>query len=475
MLGWVIACVGDTTDAPAVDAGSPSGDGGGETGDAGALDAAAPDALVLPAPVWPPYSESPDWTSTDSGVATGALFADIDADGVLDLVVANGNDIKRGPIMVYLANADGSLPTRASWVSDEIAYHGHLAAGDVDGDGYTDIVAAIFLGDSGFSTRGRAAYYRNEGGELPKRPTWESEESFYSFRLALGDIDNDGDLDLAAATGQKYNDRPERDRLFINDGGEFQEPSTWKTELSTYSLGVTFVDANHDGLLDLAFARARSPHAIYLNDGTGLPSTEPAWEASGGGFEGNTIDFGDLNGDGFVDLVVSDNKQLGGSGRVKVYCGPDFATCWTSGDGNRYQSAVALADLDGDLDLDLAAGAWWDTVRMYRNNSVPGGVLDMETGPSLTTDTDTVVEAIAFNDMDGAGTYTLHVVADGPLIPLPRRCLWVDSDPPGAVGDGFLTVPGGGLVHATCETSYALDLLISDWTNSHGNDLFLHE
>ena len=56
------------------------------------------------------YNTSPDWVSADSGVATGAALADIDRDGWLDLVVANGNDISRQRLAVYYNNGDGAFP-----------------------------------------------------------------------------------------------------------------------------------------------------------------------------------------------------------------------------------------------------------------------------------------------------------------------------------------------------------------------------
>ncbi|MDD5309828.1 MAG: hypothetical protein PHU25_21135, partial [Deltaproteobacteria bacterium] len=60
------------------------------------------------------------------------------------------------------------------------------------------------------------------------------------------------------------------------------------------------------------------------------------------------------------------------------------------------------------------------------------------------------------------------------LVELPRRCEVVSSDPPGAIGDGYLTTPGNGKVKVTCRLSRALDLLATDWTLDHGNDLYVH-
>jgi len=88
-----------------------------------------------------PFLQNPDWISTDvSSVSTGGAFADINMDGWLDFVVANGNDISRQKVVVYYNNGDGTFPTSPNWQSADIDYHGHLDVGDVneDGEGYFD-------------------------------------------------------------------------------------------------------------------------------------------------------------------------------------------------------------------------------------------------------------------------------------------------------------------------------------------------
>jgi len=423
---------------------------------------------------WPPYEQTPSMTTQDPGYATGAGFADIDGDGRPDLVIADGNDMDPGPLRVYLTGEDGALPTAASWSGSADAFHGHLATGDVNGDGLDDVVVSVFLGPGGFTEAGRVALYLNQGGELAATPSWTSADSFFTFSVALGDVDNDGDLDLAVATGESYYHGPENDRLYLNEGGAFAEPAAWIADDLSYSFDPVFADLDGDGALDLAFARSGGPHAIYLNTGDGLPETSPAWEAPGGVFEGNTADFGDLDGDGWIDLVISENNQLYGTGVLNAYCGPDFDLCWTSEDPAEMQSAVALADLDGDGDLDLAAGAWWGALRFYRNLTAAPGELALETVPSHTTLTSTVVEAIVFADLDQGETWEEVVEGEGPLVELPRRCRVIDASVEGVAGDGYFSTAETGPVSVTCELTSAPDLVASDWTPDHGNDVYIH-
>ena len=66
-----------------------------------------------------------------------------------------------------------------------------------------------------------------------------------------------------------------------------------------------------------------------------------------------------------MDIVVSENNQLGGAGTLRGWCGPDFVMCWESQDEKQMQSAILLRDFDGDGDVDLAASSWWGALRMY--------------------------------------------------------------------------------------------------------------
>ena len=100
-----------------------------------------------------PLPNAASWTSYPGGVTTGGAFADLDRDGWLDFVVANGNDILRQRVEVYYNDGAGNYPLNPQWQSADVDYHGHLAVGDVDGDGWDDVAVSVFLGAGGFAAR----------------------------------------------------------------------------------------------------------------------------------------------------------------------------------------------------------------------------------------------------------------------------------------------------------------------------------
>ena len=311
------------------------------------------------------------WNSSERAYSTGGAFADIDGDGFLDVVVSEGNDMEPGFVRVYF-NSNGTVETEASFVSAHPQYYGHLAVGDLNADGLTDVVVSKFLGATRFYEPGGVEVFLNHGGMLYSEPDWVWNGA-YSFAVALGDIDHDYDVDIVIAAGEAYYNDPEHSLGFCNNGrGEFT--LCWETDSPRYSFDAAFVDLNRDGWQDLVFANHGEGHTIHLGTES-LPSTSPSWQATGDGFEGNTLDWGDINSDGFLDIVVSDNNQLGGAGILRGWCGPNFVLCWQSQDEPLMQSAVLLRDFDLDGDIDVAAGAWWGPLRFYEQIE---GFLDAE-------------------------------------------------------------------------------------------------
>ncbi|MCB9881217.1 MAG: VCBS repeat-containing protein [Planctomycetes bacterium] len=441
-----------------------------------------------------PYSANPTQETDRTGVSTGGTYADLNRDGWPDLIIANGNDILRQHVVVYQNQGDGTFPTSPSWQSSDIDYHGHLDVGDVNGDGWLDVVVGVFLGPNAWGDPGRAKLYLNDGtGTLMPSPAWTSADRFMSFSVALGDVNGDGAPDLAVATGEPYSDPPDYDRVYLNQGGVFSATPDWTTSTTTHSMDCAWSDVDDDGDLDLVFVGAKGPNRMYRNQGGVLAST-PDWSSTDGGtsHNGNSCCLGDVDGDGHPDLCVSDNSQLSGRGTFRVYrnLGTTFTTTpwWESARfHNGYTSGVHFLDVDRDGDLDLIGGGWWTQTSVFRNQ---GGTLT--TTPVWETNGTSVVEAIFSADVNRDGlrvvTSERHVAAGG-------RKLFAFGETPlqevlGVIVDGVRLSPTGydvdldggtlslavaPLVDLRLEYVYseACDLGVSNWDQSKGNYVFV--
>ena len=371
-----------------------------------------------------PLDTLPFWQSSETGVySTGMVWRDCNLDGWIDVFYSNGNDMALAPNTVYLSDG-GSLPTAASWSSANAEYSGHCAVGDIDDNGYPDFAVANYLGSGRFSTANQTEVYFNYGGTLATSSEWHTADSIYSFSCALADVDNDGDLDLALATGEAYTGKFQRDLIYFNQNGVLDTIPGWRSSDSTTAYDVTFGDVDNDGDLDMAFCYEGHPTALYLNQG-GVMDTMPSWQSSLTQ-SGNTLIFAEVNGDGWLDLIVAYNSQLASGGQFAAYLNDggghlSVVPLWQSATGG-YGSALAVYDYDDDGDDDLAAGRWFDRPRIYENTGTT-----FTTTPVWQSAQATVVEELAWVDVDARNAYQGYVEQ---LATNPNRRLYYTSRHP---------------------------------------------
>ena len=231
---------------------------------------------VSPATGQVPLETGTFWESTEQDqYSTGMVWRDADNDGDIDLFIANGNDIVRARNFIYISR-DGDLATSGTWMSSNYEYTGHGAVGDIDDNGIPDFLVANYLGAGGFSTANRSNLYLNPILHDVQSPDWYTGDSIYSFSCALGDVDGDGDLDAAFATGDGYTPVYSPDRVYFNVDGQFETLPGWQTSAATAAVDITWGDVNNDGWLDLAVCRDFAPTAVYYNLG-GTLETTPSW------------------------------------------------------------------------------------------------------------------------------------------------------------------------------------------------------
>ncbi len=305
-------------------------------------------------------STSPIWQAGYGNYPAGVSWGDIDGDGWLDCVIANGTDAAFISNHVYFNNG-GAVSTTPGWVSDDQVPSDNIALGDLDNDGDLDLVVSnLGYSSGGLPPLPQVIYYNNGG--LSTSPDWSSRPA-NSFSCAIGDPDGDGDLDIVFAQGDYFTSHLQKTVIYFNNGGTFDTVPGWETDNLYYGVEVAFVDIDLDGDHDLALGARTFGIAIFYND-NGILETTPSWQT----YEiigGRQMAFGDYDGDGYPDLAVAGMaedfflfKNMGGT--------LEMTPSWQTSSYSE-PSCVAWADADNDGDLDLAAGGWFCPVGVFEN------------------------------------------------------------------------------------------------------------
>jgi hypothetical protein len=273
--------------------------------------------------------------------ASGSWFGlgDLDGDGTPDLAVALDRAGSDGSLEVLQGNGRGGFgpalwyPTRGSPSS--------AALGDLDGDGKLDIVTAgsdavgVLLGSGDGAFSAEAEYAAGDGAVV-----------------AIGDLDGDGRQDVVTAN---YN-ASTVSVLLGTGGGKLAD----KTDYATVSnpAGVALGDLNGDGQLDIAAVGSSLMFPAMVGVLLGIGGGRFAAQADYGvGIDPRGLAFGDVNGDGRLDLVVANAGYMTNSSSVSVLLGKGDGTLAAKvdypTDSRSHPTSIALADLNGDGKLDI--------------------------------------------------------------------------------------------------------------------------
>jgi hypothetical protein len=332
-------------------------------------------------PTNPAFSAGPDiFAPVGELDAEVGVCIDLDGDGDLDLVTGGFSGLKLfenagdaiSPVFVEVAGFFSGLATGSNPVP---------ALADLDGDQDFDLVV-------GLSESGVLKYYPNTG--TPAAAGFAESQASSWFDIGLYaypwfvDLDNDLDFDLASG-------RDAHDFVYYRNDGT---PSAWNWVPdatvfaglggSTYWNSPCLVDLNGNGLADLIFGTSAGPLQYFVNGG---PPTNPVWTANTSLF-GGVLDVGaasspfffDFDADGDLDLVSG--SQLGD---IKYYenIGTAAAPAWRAAHGyfaaidHSIYSAIALGELDGDDLPDAVVGDLSGALFYHHNN---GSGFDYDAG-----------------------------------------------------------------------------------------------
>ena len=413
-----------------------------------------------------PLASSPSWTAESNkafaefGMSV-ASAGDVNGDGYSDVIVGAieyDNGATSGKVYVYFGSATGLSATPA-WTmeSDQAdAFFGCSvsSAGDVNGDGYSDVIVGASNYSNGQAGEGRAYVFLGSVSGLSATPAWtaESDQSDAAFGgsvASAGDINDDGYSDVIVGAFNYSSGQAGEGRayVFLGSASGLSATPAWTAESdqSDAAFGGSVAsagDINDDGYSDVivgAFnyssGQAGEGRAyVFLGSASGLSAT-PAWTAEsdqiGAKFGDSVASAGDVNGDGYSDVIAGasnySNGQLG-EGRAYVFLGSasglSVTPGWTAESDQEYAfcgySVASAGDINSDGYSDIIVSAWKFTNgqinegRVYVYNGSSSG---LSATPAWTAESDQAESRFgnsvaSAGDVNGDGCADVIVGAD---------------------------------------------------------------
>ena len=296
----------------------------------------------------------------------GGATGDLNGDGKLDVVLASQcapNNCSNGIVTVLLGNGDGTYQTPVTYVAGQGTQS--VALGDVNGDGKLDILAVSSCNSDCSSGVVDVLLGNGDGTFQPAVAYNTGAPSSKSLVVADANGDGKLDvLVVARCTTSNSCSNSVLSVLLGNGDGTFQTAVTYVSAGASPE-GIAAADVNGDGKLDVAIANQCASNSdcssgtvsLFLGNGDG--TFQNSVDLSSGAVYTDGIAIGDVNGDGHADLLVANrcnNSSNCTNGTVGVLLGNGdgtFQTATQYASGGQDAQSLVLADLNADGKLDV--------------------------------------------------------------------------------------------------------------------------
>ena len=350
---------------------------------------------------------------------SATAFGDIDGDADQDIVLTGclwdgGQECEKGTITKIYINNGSTFTENSTWQNNLTAVGwGATAFGDIDNDGDLDLVlgGCTNVSDQGLSCNEDiiTKIYINNGSTFTENSTWqENLTGVFDSSIAFGDIDNDGDLDFILIG--KHNTGT-TSKVYINNKTTFTENSTWQNALTAvYEGQVALGDVDNDGYLDLALTGdSGSDYTnFYINNRTSFIASSQ-WNQNLVNTDRSSLLFVNYNNDEYLDLfhcghTTGDHCYLyrnnGSALELNQTRDDDLPAL--------YRASIAFGDYDNDGDLDLAAmGNEHGRTEILENNEVNNYYFQSDSFASLNVSDEFYEGSLAWGDVDNDGDLDL--------------------------------------------------------------------
>lgn len=247
---------------------------------------------------------------------------------------------------LWAGGSGGQFYDSGQMLGGDISYAAVLA--DVDGDTDLDVITANSVNNTVRLNDGYG--YFNAGSQVVGGQD--------SRGVAAGPLDNNNSVDLFFANYDADNG------VWVNDGSGNFSPHVQTMNPTAVSLDVAL--GNLDGDLDLdAFVANDGPNEVWLNDATAVFSLT---QTVGGDDTSHKVVLGDVDGDDDLDAYVANGSASAEMDELWLNDGSAVFTPTTQMLSTDWNEGAALADLDGDDDLDLFLANWFGSDSVWLND-----------------------------------------------------------------------------------------------------------